>query len=309
MTGRIVALRALKLGDFLVAVPALRALRRAWPDHRLLLATSGWLAPVVGLAGCVHELVAVPGLGPLPPVADRPDVAVNLHGAGPQSNTVLDALRPARRIGHSGHGWPGPEGPDDVHERVRWCRLLTAHGVPADPDDLHLTAPDQPPAVSGAVLVHPGAAYGSKRWPADRFAAVARALTDDGHRVLITGTAAERDLARAVAELAGLPESAVLAGRPALTALCAVTAAARLLVSGDTGIAHVASAYRTRSVVLFGPAPALWWGPPADGPHVPRSAAELRRGDPFAADPDPALLAVPVADVLHHARALLDQPS
>jgi ADP-heptose:LPS heptosyltransferase len=309
VTGRIVALRALKLGDFLVAVPALRALRRAWPDHRLLLATSGWLAPVVELAGCVDELVPVPGLGPLPPVADRPDVAVNLHGAGPQSNAVLDALRPARRIGHSGHGWPGPPWPEDVHERERWCRLLTAHGVPADPADLHLAVPSGAPPVSGAVLVHPGAAYGSKRWPADRFAAVARALSDDGQRVVITGTATEQDLACAVAEQAGLPHSAVLAGRTDLAELCALTAAARLVVSGDTGIAHVASAYRTPSVVLFGPAPALWWGPPADGPHVPLSADHLRRGDPFAADPDPALLAVSVPEVLHHARALLGQPS
>jgi ADP-heptose:LPS heptosyltransferase len=290
MAPTVLALRALKLGDLLVAVPALRALRARWPDHRLLLATSGWLAPVVDLIGGIDALVAVDGLEPLRGV-DSPEVAVNLHGAGPQSNAILDALNPRRRIGHCGHGWSGPPWTDESHERERWCRMLAAHGISADPVDLSLRRPEVASVAPGAVVIHPGAAYGSRRWPVARFAEVASRI---GHRVVVTGTERERDLAMSL----GVPEHDVLAGRLSLSELSVLVADARLLISADTGVAHLSYAYRTPSVVLFGPAPPEQWGPPADGPHRALTVKSARRGDPFTADPDPALLGVGVADVL-----------
>lgn len=286
----VLALRALNLGDLLVTVPALRGLRRHWPDHHLQLATSAWLAPVVDLIGSVDELVPANGLSPLDGVAS-PDVAVNLHGAGPQSNQILDALQPRRRIGHRGHGWPGPAWTDGLHERERWCRLLVAHGIPCDAGDLLLRPPAVRSVAPGAVIIHPGAGYGSRRWPIDRYAEVAARVEQ---RVVVTGTERERDLALAV----GVPERDVLAGRLGLAELAALIAGARLLISADTGVAHLSYAYRTPSVVLFGPAPIEQWGPPADGPHRALTVASLRRGDAFSADPDPALLGVGVEDVL-----------
>jgi ADP-heptose:LPS heptosyltransferase len=101
----------------------------------------------------------------------------------------------------------------------------------------------------------------------------------------------------------GLPVTAVLAGNLSLGEFAATIAAARLVVSADTGAAHLASAYSTPSVVLFGPAPPEIWGPPP-GPHLVLTRADLRRGDTFAADPDPALLAVSVQDVLAAVRDL-----
>src|SRR6185369_6238813 len=177
------------------------------------------------------------------------------------SHRALDALNPGRRIGfHCGDAGPGWEGPgwDAVaathpHERARWCALLEAAGFPADPDDLRVHPPDRSARTAGPapVLVHPGAAYGAKRWPTDRFAAVAAALDGPDSPVLITGSAAERDLAGAVARAAGLSAERVVAGRTDLGALCDLVAGAGLVVSGDTGIAHLASAYGTPSVVLF----------------------------------------------------------
>jgi ADP-heptose:LPS heptosyltransferase len=72
----------------------------------------------------------------------------------------------------------------------------------------------------------------------------------------------------------------------------------------DTGAAHLATAYATPSVVLFGPAPVARWGPPA-GPHVVLTDEQLRVGDVFATEPDPALLAVSPEDVLAAAEGLL----
>jgi ADP-heptose:LPS heptosyltransferase len=297
------------MGDLLVAVPALRALAREFPDHRRLLATPSWLHPLLPLIG-EWLPVALPDLAAcwpsdLPPI----EVAVNLHGNGARSAALLDATGPARRIGHLGHGWPGPEWVDEINERRRWCRLLAGHGIAADEADLRLRRPERASAAPGAALVHPGAAYGAKRWPARRFAAVAAALRAEGHRVLVTGSAGEHDLARRVAIGAGLPAEAVLAGRTGLPELAALVARAGLVVSGDTGIAHLAAAFGTPSVTVFGPVDADRWGPPPGGPHRALQAPMARRGDPFAADPDPALLVITVSDVLAATTEVAGRPT
>jgi ADP-heptose:LPS heptosyltransferase len=242
-------------------------------------------------------LQATRGLAPLPG-PHVPDVVVNLHGVGDGSTAVLDALHPQRRIGYAAPRWPGPPWRPGGHERQRWCDLLTAHGIPADPTDLLLRPPPGPGPAPGATVVHVGAGYGAKLWPVQRFGDVAAALHLAGHHVVLTGSARERPRALAVAAAAGLPATAVLAGGTGLTDLAALVARARLLVSGDTGAAHLASAYRTPSVVLFGPAPSEEWGPPGNGPHRALEVSRLRRGDAFATEPDPALLGVTVADVL-----------
>ncbi|MFD0888435.1 glycosyltransferase family 9 protein, partial [Streptosporangium algeriense] len=68
-------------------------------------------------------------------------------------------------------------------------------------------------------------------------------------------------------------------------------------VCGDTGVAHLATALSTPSVVLFGPTPPARWGPPpGESRHVVLWSG--RTGDPFATRPDPGLLAITPADVL-----------
>ncbi|WP_445256458.1 glycosyltransferase family 9 protein [Nocardioides aurantiacus] len=302
-------LRALGLGDLLAGVPALRALRRALPGHELVLAAPEPLRPLVELSGAVDRLLPT---GELEPVAwswPPPEIAVDLHGNGPASKRLLQALCPARLLAFAGPGRDGtpvlgPVWDPDEHERDRWCRLVAEGlGVPADPSDLLLAAPARPSPAPGAAVVHPGAAYGSRRWPPDRFAAVARSLHDAGHRVVVTGGASEVALADGVRRGAGLPEEALLAGRTDLADLAALVAGARVVVCGDTGTAHLASAYRTPSVVLFGPTPPRRWGPPPDGPHRVLWHGS-GPGDPHGEAPDPALLEISVAEVT----ALLPRP-
>jgi len=305
----LLALRALKLGDLLVAVPAIHGLRRAFPEHELVLAVPGWLRPIADLVGGVDALLPTPGLdAPLPVAPGVVDIAVNLHGRGPESRGLIDALEPRRRIAHRSPSHPeGPEWVDGVLERWRWARLVAAHGVAADEDDVAIAVPADRAVAPGAAVLHVGAFYGSRRWPVERFAAVARGLRADGLEIEITGDEADVARARAVAELAGLPDEAVLAGGLGLADLAAEIAAARVLVSADTGAAHLASAYGTPSVVIFGPAPVEEWGPPP-GPHVALTDADVRRGDVFADEPDPALLAVTADDALAAARSLLASP-
>lgn len=301
----LVTLRALKLGDLLVAVPALRAVRRSHPEHRLVLAVPDWLDEVVDLVEGVDALLPTRGLGdPLPLSPGRVETVVDLHG-GPDARRVLDALAPRRRFGHRAPGWDGPEWQDGMLERARWARLVTAHAMPADPDDVGLLPPRLPNPVPEAVVVHVGAFYGCRQWPVDRFARVAVKLTAAGERVVVTGGAADRPRALAVAKQAGLPDSAVLAGVIGLGEFASLVAGARLVVTVDTGAAHVASAYAIPSVVIFGPAPVEEWGPPTSGPHVVLTDARLRLGDTFGSVPDPALLAVSAGDVLAASTLLL----
>ncbi len=302
----LVALRALKLGDLLVAVPALHGIRRANPDHRLVLAVPAWLEPIVDLVGGIDALLPTPGLDhPLPLPPGRVDTAVNLHGNGGESRGLLEALAPRRRVGHRSPGWDGPQWQDGILERERWARLVTAHGMPADPDDVALLPPTVASPAPECVVVHVGAFYGSRQWPVDRFAQVVRKLTVDGERVILTGSAAERPRALETAELSGLPESAVAAGVLGLGEFAALVASARLVITADTGAAHLASAYARPSVVIFGPAPPEEWGPPSTGPHIVLTDASVRRGDAFGAEPDPALLAVRPEDVLAAVARLL----
>jgi ADP-heptose:LPS heptosyltransferase len=175
--------------------------------------------------------------------------------------------------------------------------MLEGHGIPADPADLLLReVPAPPPGIQrGASVIHPGAASGARRWPADRWAAVVAAERDAGRPVVLTGSAAERALAERVAVEAG-GGAVVVAGRTGLSELAGIVAGAGRVLCGDTGIAHLASALRRPSVVLFGPTSPVTWGPPADGPHEVLWAG--RTGDPHAGEPDPGLLEIGAVDVL-----------
>jgi ADP-heptose:LPS heptosyltransferase len=301
---RLLVLRALGLGDFLTGVPVLRALRRALPEHELVLAAPAVLAPLVALSGAVDRLLPVGELEPVPWHGPPPEVAVDLHGNGPRSLRLLEELQPGRLVGFARPG--GPRWRAGEQERQRWCRLVSEEfDVLSTPDDVMLAVPPLPSPVPGAVVVHPGSAAPSRRWPVQRFAAVARWAHAGGHQVVVTGSAGEAPLVREVARRAPLPAASVRAGVDDLASLAALVAGARLVVVGDTGMAHLASAFRTPSVVLFGPVPPSEWGPPAAGPHTTLWHG-TGRGDPHGDVTDPALLRITVEEVRAAAAVRLD---
>lgn len=317
---KILVLRALGLGDLLTAVPALRGLRAAFPGAEITLAAPAWLQDAVDRIEAVDRLLPTEELGPID--FERPELAVNLHGKGPQSVERLMATRPRRLITYGLADWPGQR-----HEVLRWCDLLQRKGIRCDPDDFRLR-PLGPR--TNRVVIHPGASTGARRWPADRFAAVARALraevlepaesldlvpaaasadavtepvdvasstpasgglgalpcVTEPLEVVVTAGPEERDLA---AQIVPHPVSGSLAD------LMDLVATARLVICGDTGVAHVATAYGTPSVLLFGPVSPDLWGP-RRGPH--RVLWHGETGDTFAAEPDPGLLRITVAEVV-----------
>jgi hypothetical protein len=155
-----VVLRPLGLGDLLTGVPAIRAVRAAVPDHRLVLATTEALRPLAELVDAVDEVLPARELEPLDWTGPPPELAVDLHGKGPASHRVVAALSPGRLLCFGSPGHPGPTWYPDEHEVARWCRLVAEGlGVDADPDALDLAVPGLEPPVRGAAVVHPGAAF------------------------------------------------------------------------------------------------------------------------------------------------------
>jgi len=300
---RLVVLRALGLGDLLTAAPALRALARAYPDHDRLLVAPAPLEPLAATIDAGLRLVPGGELEPLAAPAHNADTAVNLHGRGPESHRLLLATRPGRCLWFEHPDVPASRGAPawrpGEHEVTRWCRMLAEHGVPASPAELDIAPPPGEPPwdMRGATLIHPGAATAARRWPARRFAEVARAEAARGMRVVLTGGPAERQLAGRVAGNAGLEPSANLAGRTDLAELVRCVAAAGRVVCGDTGVAHLATALGTPSVVLFGPTSPAEWGPPAER-TLHRVLWARRTGDPHADVPDAGLLEIGVGQVL-----------
>lgn len=299
-------LRALGLGDFLAAVPAYRAIARAFPAHYRILAAPIEFAPLAELCGDIDEVVDARGLAPLDPVLHAPDVAVNLHGRGPQSHRLLLETEPRRLIAFArddiGLTGAGPAFRDDEHEVRRWCRMLCESGIPADPSDLALAAKPHCGRYSGAIVLHCGASSESRRWPVDRWIELARGLQRDGYAVVLTGSQAEFRRCRVIARNADIPIERVLAGKTTLDALVSLVAAARAVVCGDTGVAHVATAVGTPSVILFGPISPGLWGPPPERPQH-RVLWRGRAGDPHAATVDPGLASISAREV----RAELDE--
>ena len=307
---RVLMLRALGLGDFLTAVPAYRALRAAYPRHETILAAPAVLAPLAELTGAIDRLLPAGELEPVHWEGPPPDVAVDLHGNGPASHRVVERLGASLTMLYASSQAPYAKGPwwdPGEHEVTRWCRLLQWYGVPADPGDLRL-APPPSAAHAGSVVLHPGAASAGRRWPAGRFAAVARTLARDGHRVVVTGAPDERALAERVVGEAGLAPGAVL--DTTLAGLAAVVASARAVISNDTGVSHLATAYGTPSVTLFGPvSPALWGPPPDRREHVALwHGTGDRPGDAHGVETDPRLLQISVEEVLDAAAAVLTRP-
>jgi ADP-heptose:LPS heptosyltransferase len=141
-----------------------------------------------------------------------------------------------------------------------------------------------------------------------RYAEVATALRARGRRVVVTGGPGEDDLVARLAKQARLPDTDTFGGGLPFGRLSALVAGARAVVSGDTGIAHLAAAHATASVTLFGPVAPSLWGPPPGPRHLALWHPGPEAGDPHGTRPDPALLRVTPGEVLHALDALPEPP-
>ncbi|MEW6018789.1 MAG: glycosyltransferase family 9 protein [Pseudomonadota bacterium] len=309
--GRIVALRATGLGDLLLVVPALRALRRRFPAHEIVLACPGRYSELVDLFGAVDGVIHSNGQGSLGQVMEEASLTVNLHGPGTTSRSALATAPASRTITFALPGCPAPQGAPvwrpGENERARWCRLLDECGIPADAADFRLPLPPLkvPNALRGASVIHPGAAFHSQTWPAKRWAQIARMEAEEGRTVVITGDAREAPMATEIASKARLDPSSVLAGATTLPQLAALIGQAGRIACGDTGVGHLAVALGTPSVQLFGAASPEEWGPPPELRYRHRVITADRRQEKRSGDGS-GLMAIDAPVVADELRRLPD---
>jgi heptosyltransferase-1 len=150
-------------------------------------------------------------------------------------------------------------------------------------------------------ILNPGAGWGAKRWPAERYGSVAKALAKDGVRTIINYGPGEEDLA---CETEAASEGTAKPMRVSLTELIALTRRAKLFVGGDTGPMHLAAALRVPVVAIFGPT-----DPARNGPYGTASVVLRNPASPTTharrATPDEGLLAITAEGVVSAARQLL----
>jgi len=152
-----------------------------------------------------------------------------------------------------------------------------------------------------AVLISPGAGWGAKRWPVERYAAVAQSLNVLGCRVLVNIGPGEEPLAEAIVRATGGAAAPLTC---TLAQLIALTRRIALVIAGDTGPLHLACALCRPVVGIYGPT-----DPSRNGPFGSRfivlRSPESRRDHTRRAAPESGLLTIQPADVMRAADALL----
>lgn len=150
-------------------------------------------------------------------------------------------------------------------------------------------------------IINPGAGWGAKRWPAQRYGAVARALASCGLRSIVNYGPGEEELARQAEQAS---EGAAKALAFSITELIALTRRAKLFIGGDTGPLHLAAALQVPTVAIFGPTDPVRNGPYGTSSIVLRNPASATT-HARRAQPDEGMLEITVDAVVDAARRLL----
>jgi ADP-heptose:LPS heptosyltransferase len=281
---RVAVFRALQLGDLLCAVPALRAVRNGFPDAEITLIGLPWARGFAQrFARLVDRFVEFPGFPGLPErepdlaslprflaeaQAVRYDLAIQMHGRGDLTNSLVAALGAKATAGFFPSAAPCPDPvrflrwPESGTEIHRCLALTDFLGLPRAGDRLEFPLDDDEIAQADALLarhrlvrrrfvcIHPGARLYTRRWPAEYFAIVAQDVVRRGYTIALTGSDEEALITRRIGRALPAGTFADLAGRTKLGVFAALLRHARLLVSNDTGVSHVAAALRVPSIVI-----------------------------------------------------------
>jgi ADP-heptose:LPS heptosyltransferase len=294
---KVVVFRALHLGDLLCAVPALRALRAALPQAHIALVGLPWASSFVQrYSRYLDELIEFPGYPGFPEreasgeallefqqrMRERQfDLAVQLHGTGDVVNDIVAGLgarhiagfHPPLQAPPSPHFTPWPGRGHEIRRMLAVTRHLGASDVGEslefpmrDDDRVEAAALMRQHQLSAQrfVCLHAGARLRSRRWPVERFAQVASAVIADGWPLVLTGAANEADIAAqllALVPIAHRVQVIDLLGATTLGGLAALVSQARLAISNDTGLSHVATAVATPSVIVSSGGDVARWAP------------------------------------------------
>ncbi|MCE0484330.1 MAG: lipopolysaccharide heptosyltransferase II [Methylacidiphilales bacterium] len=253
------------LGDAIMAFPAVRNLKTLMGKEPLAVATPEKLAALWQLCPFVDQVIALPEPKNLRGAADK--LRAGKFGAAvllPNSlRSAAEAwlARIPQRVGYArgargllmSHTVPvPPRNPVRLHQRFWYIDLAAAVGAPADVSWPELKKEPAPTESAPLVAICPGAEYGpAKRWPVDRFVAVAKHLSEK-RKAKIVVFGAPGDTAVADEFIKQLPEAENRTGKTSLAEFIVALASARIVVTNDSGAMHLASALGRPTVAIFG---------------------------------------------------------
>ncbi|AYL95227.1 glycosyltransferase family 9 protein [Mucilaginibacter celer] len=284
--------RALQLGDLLCTIPAIRALRRAYPHAEIILLGLPWAKGFTErfdhyFNGFIH----FPGFPGLPeqyfdakvfPVfieqmqAEQFDLLLQMQGNGSVVNPMMELFGAKHLAGFKTDGHYAPDNgffldyPNHGSEIDRHIALMEHLGC-ANPgnelefplsnaDLLELGQLNLPIEPQRYVCIHPGSRGSWRQWPVNYFAALADFCIDQGYQAVITGTNDEAEITDAmISQMKNTPIDTT--GKTSLGAVGALIWDAALLISNCTGVSHIAAAFKTPSIVISMDGEPHRWGP------------------------------------------------
>jgi len=294
---RVLVVRLRSIGDTVLATPSLIALLRALPQAEIDILLEDWVAPVLDGFDDVNVVSVESGNAAKLRAARylrsrRYDVAINLHG-GTTSSIFVRASGAKHRVGLSHYRYPRLYdhlyssaadfwGRAEMHSAEQQLAVIGFAGIPVGDrpksrlvvtdaalvsleakfrSRRHLSTGDEPTIG----LIHPAAAFESKQWAAENFAEVARHLTERGIRPVAVGAKHEAGILKKLTAISAVP--IIMFDDLTLPEITALASRSRIFVGNDSGIAHMAAAVGTPSVVVFGSSNRNHWHPWTEAPN------------------------------------------
>jgi len=289
---KIAIFRALQLGDMLCVVPAVHALRNAYPKAEITLLGLPWAKWLVErFDNYFDRFIHFPGFPGLPEQAfdtakfgeflqyvqkERFDLVLQMQGNGSIVNPMIELFGAKHIAGFCTEGHYAPDNklfmpyPNYGSEIDRHIALMEFLDILSQGNALEfpLNAMDfqelnylRLPIEKGHyVCIHPGSRGAWRQWPTENFASLGDFCFEQGYKVVITGTKDEASITNEVIRKMGY-EAIDATGKTSIGAVAALIKDAALLISNCTGVSHIAAALKTPSIVISMDGEPERWGP------------------------------------------------
>ena len=289
---RVLIVRLRSIGDTVLATPSLIALRRFLPESQIDILLEDWVAPLLDGFEPINQVIAVgkTAQNRLKTAwrirRNKYDLVINLHG-GTTSTFFLRASGSRHRVGFENYQYNflynhllsssadfwKQEKTHSAEQQLALLGFLGIHVSDRPKSQLTITqaAGDAvskklgDPVNSKIALVHPVAAFPTKQWATENFARVAEYLDEKGFTVVAVGTKKESSVLEKLKTLSKVSINTF--DDLTLPEITALAAKASLFVGNDSGIAHIAAAVKTPTVVIFGSSNRAHWSPWTDAPN------------------------------------------
>lgn len=286
---RVLVVRLRSIGDTVLATPSLIALKRFLPDAEINILLEDWVAPVLEGFDEINKIITISKsyksrLKTADKLRQRKyDVVFNLHG-GTTSTFLTRAAFAKHRIGFRHYQYnflynhlapPASElwKMEKLHSAEQQLALLGFAGVPvSDKPKTRLSVTEKAKTSiaekvksENFALIHPAAAYNTKQWATENFARIAEFLSEKGLQTVAVAAKHERGVLEKLRAHSKVPVQTF--DDLTLPEITALASRAKIFIGNDSGIAHIASAVGTPSVVIFGSSNRNHWRPWTDTPN------------------------------------------